>query len=234
MIGSGEIHIWTIGLDRAGDESSWPSLSADERERAGRFRRPEDRRRYAVARGGLRAILGRYLGRQPGSLAFSYGPQGKPALPDAPLHFNLAHSHELAVLAIASEGPVGVDVEYIHRSRDAAAIVDRFFTERERAVFAALPGELRIEAFFRGWTGKEAYLKAIGKGLAGPLEGVGVEIDPREPACLREIPGDDPALWTLRDFRPGDDYRGAVLVAGPRRELRFRRAEDHADVAPMS
>lgn len=225
MIDAGSLDLWTIRLDADPIGKVADCLAVDEEARADRFRRPEDRRRYKAARGGMRAILGRYLGADPAGLAFRYGPHGKPELPGAPIHFNLAHSHELAVLAVADEGPVGVDVEYLDRPRDAPAIVNRFFTERERAVFAALPEALRIEAFYRGWTGKEAYLKAIGKGLAGPLEGVGVAIDPREPCRLVELPDDDPGRWTLRDFKPAEGYRAAVLIAGPPGELRFFDAD---------
>lgn len=215
MIAQHEVHAWLIPLDSVPNDRLRLLLSADERARADRFRRDRDRDRYIVGRGMLRTLLGRYLRADSSSLRFHYSPHGKPELPDAPLHFNLAHSHDLAVLAIAEHGPVGVDIEWLRGIRERDGIVGRFFSEPEQRVYEALPEALRLHAFFRGWTGKEAYLKAIGKGLAGPLEGVVIAIDPREPARLCGLAGDDVSRWTLRGFEPVPDYLGAVIVAGP-------------------
>ncbi len=217
MIERESVHLWMILLDRGDLADHLDVLSHDEAARANRFRQERDRRRFIVARGAMRAILGRYLGTAPEALAFRYGTQGKPELRSctSALHFNLAHSHERAVLAVAVCGAVGVDLEWRHGLRDADGIVGRYFTEPENAVYRALPDELRPSAFYRGWTVKEAYLKAIGKGLAGPLEGIVVGLDPRQPARLEALDGDEPERWTLHEFITGPDYHGAVIVAGP-------------------
>ncbi|MFO0958343.1 MAG: 4'-phosphopantetheinyl transferase superfamily protein [Isosphaeraceae bacterium] len=211
------VDIWWIPLDREGEDARLrPLLDAREKARADRFHRDRDRRRYTVARGMLRTILGETLGIRPTDVAFRYGPQGKPSIEGNPFHFNLAHSNERAVLAIAKHGPIGIDLEYWHGLRDFDGIVGRFFTEGERQVYGTLPESLRQEAFFRGWTGKEAYLKATGLGLAGPLESVEVEIDPRRPACLRLLGDFDPVSWSLQEIDPGydADYRGAIVAEG--------------------
>lgn len=211
------VHVWWVPLDRDGEADRLrPLLDDRERARADRFHRDRDRRRYTVARGMLRTLLGEVLGKGPSALGFRYGPQGKPSVPGDPVHFNLAHSHERAVLAVSSTGPIGIDLEHWHGLRDFDGIVGRFFTEGERQVYGGLPESLRQEAFFRGWTGKEAYLKATGLGLAGPLESVEVEIDPRRPAALRLLGDFDPVPWTLTELDPGHnaDYRGAVVTEG--------------------
>lgn len=211
------VDVWWIPLDRDGDETALRGLLDDrERARADRFHRDRDRRRFTVARGTLRTILGETLGIDPASLTFQYGSQGKPAIAGGPVHFNLAHSNERAVLAISRNGPIGIDLEYRNGLRDFDGIVGRFFTDGERQVYGALPEELRQDAFFRGWTGKEAYLKATGLGLVGPLESVEVEIDPRRPAALRLLGDFDPVPWVLREIDPRFDpsYRGAIVTDG--------------------
>jgi 4'-phosphopantetheinyl transferase len=210
----GRVHVWTIALDRP-TEGHWDHLSDDERKRADRFRFERDRRRYIVARASMRRILAEYLDASPAALVFRYGPHGKPELREGTLAFNLAHSHERAVLAVAADGPVGVDLEWRQNLRDADGIVGRFFTAPEAVLYRELPVELRPHAFYRGWTVKEAYLKAIGKGLAGPLEGIVVDLDPRRPARLEALSDDEPSRWTLQEFDLGPDYLGAVMVAGP-------------------
>lgn len=108
------LHIWRAWLDSPG----WPgtdSLPAEERERAARIVRPQARRRWLAARWALRNVLGRYLDREPDGIELRYGERGKPGLaePDAALRFNLSHSGELALIALAERREVGVDVQRI-------------------------------------------------------------------------------------------------------------------------
>lgn len=213
-LGPGAVHAWRVGLDRPhGDDSR---LAPDERDRAGRFRAERDRLRFVASRSALRAILGRYLGRPPDALRFEEGPHGKPELMGSEVAFNLSHSGDVALVAVTRGRRVGIDVERIRPIREFEAIVARFFSGRERAEFAAVPGPLRLDAFFRAWTCKESYIKAIGTGLATPLESFSVAVDPREPARLREVAGraDEPGRWTIRDLAPGAGYAGAVMAEG--------------------
>jgi 4'-phosphopantetheinyl transferase len=157
-------------------------------------------------------------------LEFCYGPQGKPALAGvwsaSGWHFNLAHSLDLALLAVTRSGPVGVDVERIRPLRDVDQLVSRFFSPRESAAFQALPAEQKPDAFFRLWTRKEAWLKATGEGIAESLGRVEVSFLPGEPARLLSLPGGPAALsgWRLHDLDPGPGFIAALAVvagAGP-------------------
>lgn len=222
---AGEVHVWRLALDWPGPEiDRWRRwLSGDERGRADRFVRAEDRVRFAAGRGQLRAVLGRYLGREPGAVAFRYGPHGKPELDEiGPLRFNLSHSHALALLAVALDCRIGADIEWMRPMREWEGIVGRFFSARERAEFFALPEGPRMAAFYNGWTRKEAYLKALGSGLAAPLDRFSVNLTPGEPARLVEIAGreEEAARWALHDLEPAPGYRGAVLVEGPAWQFR--------------
>ena len=189
-IGRDEVHVWQATLDRTPSElqSLFDSLAADERARAGRFHFDRDRVRFVVARGVLRAILGRYMNRAPVSLSFRYGSHGKPALAgeadgDA-ICFNLSHSNGVALYAIARHRAVGVDLERIRFDLPVVEIAERFFSRREVAALRMLPSEQQHQAFFCCWTRKEAYIKARGEGLSLPLDQFDVSLAPGEPAAL--------------------------------------------------
>ena len=193
------------------------TLSADERVRAERFYFERDRKRFIVGRGLLRTILGRYLDIKPSRLQFCYQSHGKPVLAEfgaGKLHFNLSHSQGLALYAVTREQEIGIDIEHVRHIPEADEIVKRFFSARENAVFKALPANQKPQAFFNCWTRKEAYLKAIGDGLACPLDRVEVSLTPGEPARLSSIA--DPSLdhWTLQELTPACSYVGALAVQG--------------------
>ncbi|MBK3801003.1 4'-phosphopantetheinyl transferase superfamily protein [Azospirillum brasilense] len=194
-------------------------LSPDEAARTARFATEELRTRCALRRGLLRHLLGRVTGRDPASLAFAYGPMGKPSLPGGPA-FNLADCKDHVLIAIAPCATVelGVDVERLRRLPDAAGIAERFFAPEERDAFAALPDALRDEAFLNGWTRKEAFIKATGQGLSTPLDRFAVELTPGRPARLLSLDGaleaGDATDWSLFDLRPAPGLVGALAVHG--------------------
>jgi 4'-phosphopantetheinyl transferase len=194
------------------------TLSAAEKDRAGKFKFDRHRNRFVAGRGWLRATLAAYLHVEPVRLDFIYSPQGKPALvPElnpAQIHFNLAHSGDLALLAITRVGPVGIDVERIREVKDAADLVARFFCARENELFQRLPATEKPAAFFNLWTRKEALLKATGEGIGKALSEVEVSFLPGEPASLVSIAGDTDraARWSLHELTPAAGYVGAVAI----------------------
>jgi len=154
-------------------------LSPDEVVRAERFVFATHRHRFVTVRGWLRWKLGQATGRAPETLRFDYGPHGKPYLPNAlDLQFNLAHSGERALLGLAQGRPIGVDIEQMRPLPDLASIVRNFFSPQEQAEIFGQPPTRREEVFFTIWTCKEAYLKALGDGLARPLHSFTVAIPP--------------------------------------------------------
>jgi 4'-phosphopantetheinyl transferase len=217
-----EIHIWRAVLDQPVAEVTQFAglLAADEQLRANRFHFERDRQRFVAGRGILRTILGRYLGCDGSELQFNYGARGKPALinpvTERPLYFNLAHSDGLAVIALAYHQELGVDVEQIRPITDMEQIAQQFFAGPEQAALLGLPVEQRQTAFFNGWTRKEAYLKALGDGLARPLDQFCVSLAPNEPVRMLSISGDeaDASRWFLTSFNPAPGYVAAVAVRG--------------------
>src|ERR1041384_7387282 len=165
-LATGEVHVWRLALDQP--ESVLTefrrALDADEIERAGRFHFEKHQRHFVAGRGGLRYVLSRYLDVKPEELRFSYGAFGKPALIGEELRFNMSHSHGLALFAVSGDRELGVDVEHVRADFASEDIARRFFSTVEVAAFNALPKEEQVAAFFRCWTRKEAYIKAIGRG----------------------------------------------------------------------
>ncbi len=223
------VHVWEFPL--ATSESAFANLvtllSPDERARASRFHFEKDARRFTVARASLRAILAGYALSPARDLQFPYSQQGKPGLADnaRDIRFNLSHSGELALLAVAPGREVGVDVEAIRKDVETDKLAERFFSARERESLRGLAPEKRIPAFFRCWTCKEAFLKAQGVGLSGGLGSFDVEVDPEQPARLvstRPNP-DEAQRWCLHDIDTPPEYAAAVAVEGSITEIRILR-----------
>lgn len=214
-----EVHVWRANLqDTDAIETYYVLLSLDEQERANRFYFPKDRNRYVIARGILRFILSRYLDLLPQDLQFCYSPTGKPFLAhssDLPLCFNLSHSGQWALYAVAWRN-VGIDVEQICLERDCEGIAERFFAASEQADLNQLSPELRHQAFFNAWTRKEAFLKATGQGLTISLDQIVVSLMPNAPTQILHT-GWNPAeasRWSIRALEVGNEYAAAVVAAG--------------------
>ena len=221
-----DVHVWSVDLDLPAPEvfRIRRLLSPDECQRAARFCFERDRRRFVVARGVLRTLLGRYAGVAPERLRFAYGPYGKPILAgfwDERPRFNLSHSGGLAAIAIAAGADVGVDVECLRPLPDLERMAERYFSRGENAALRTLAPPDRLEAFFRCWTRKEAYLKALGDGLARPLDAFDVSLLPGDEARLLHVRGDtgEPSRWWLRAFMPVVGAVGAIALEGPARRL---------------
>ncbi len=225
MLLNRDIHIWSVSLDRPSAEIDRlrDYLSESERHRAAKFINPLHGARWTVARGYLRQILSRYLDLAPAKISFSYGAQGKPAVADNPLQFNLSHSRALAVYAIAATQPIGIDIEYIH-PLPATDLVERFFSPAEAKIFHTLPVALQLTAFFHAWTQKEAYLKACGTGLSTPLDRIEVSIDPRTPVQIVSAPTH--ALWQIHKLAVSAEYAGAMVSGGEFEAIEYHSLSD--------
>jgi 4'-phosphopantetheinyl transferase len=159
----------------------------------------------------IEAVLARYLGLRPSLVRLRRSWTGKPELEGSPLHLSLAHSGDVALVAVAGRTAVGVDVELVRPGTDSWSLVPHALTRSERARLEALPGPSRSEAFLSMWTRKESLLKAVGVGLAlDPqlieLDGKTIVSAPPELGELRD--------WTLVDL-PLPGYSAALALRGP-------------------
>jgi 4'-phosphopantetheinyl transferase len=172
------------------------------------FTHPIDRNRFCVSRGLLRTLLARYAGVDPKKIKFAAGPSGKPVLCNDPqLFFNSSRSQDRAIYAVSKLSEVGADLEKLRSNISFREVVGTYFSPRERIEFDALDPDQQKTAFFRVWTGKEAYLKALGYGLSVPLFDFTVSLDAPEHATLI---CEDHTRWQLHSFRPWADFVATV------------------------
>jgi len=210
-----QVRLWRVDLDVGADAEARfrRELSPGEIARAEGFASAPARRRFVVARGTLRVLLGEQLGERPGSIAIETGPSGKPRLAGAAprLGFSVSHSGDLALICIA-ECEVGVDLEGLRPVPDAVEIARRRFAPAEaRFVGEGGPGDVD-RRFLTCWTRKEALVKAVGAGLSFDLGSFTVPLDERDGIVSLDDPGKTRAQrWLISDI-PLDDAHIAALA----------------------
>ncbi len=211
------VDYWFVNFSRPffSVEDLFALLDQSEKARALRFKFEQDRKRFIIARGVLRQILGDYLHQEPQAISFHYGKYGKPAVED--VAFNLSHGQNLGLYGIirdVSSLKIGVDIEEGGRSLDPLSLAERFFTASEYQLLQQSSPEEQSHRFLQLWTAKEAYLKALGVGLQGGLDRVAVTFQP-QPQLL--VP--DATVWSLRMLHPAEHEWGAIAVNYPQCEF---------------
>ncbi|WP_020670070.1 4'-phosphopantetheinyl transferase family protein [Amycolatopsis nigrescens] len=189
-----------------------------EQGRHGNYRQEIDQRRFLTGRVLAKTVVGELLGLAPGEVEFDATcadcgkPHGPPRVTGASVTFSISHSGDRIGLAMADGVPVGLDVETATRRADDS-LISYALSEAEAAALAGLEPAAKSTAFFTYWTRKEALMKATGRGLKIPLQGITLS-PPGEPARLLEStdPALDPANARLTDLDPGDGYRAAVAL----------------------
>lgn len=235
-----EIHIWWIALD-AGDVND-SILSAGDRGRASRFRDEGDRTRWIRSRCALRQLLSGYTevsaaalqirqahGRKPeidsvvvkpvagndgsasaGEMTGDHGNEGR-----SPIRFNLAHAADRALLMVAWDREVGVDLEAVDGQRDVDVLITAACTPGEASRIAALPNHERAAALFSLWTMKEAYLKGIGTGLTRDPRSIEIVENGFGEATVRDSQSGIAGItWRLLSLDAGKGWAAAAAVSG--------------------
>lgn len=229
-LGPGEIHVWNANLNRKLPfvHSMFETLSANEKLRAAKFRFERDRNHFVVGRGFLRSVLAGYLGLSAGEIQFSYSRFGKPSLILAaqhpPLQFNLSHSNGMALLAVSSANEIGIDIEFVDQDFDWGRIADNYFSPRELSEMKALSEYRQTEAFFTGWTRKEACIKALGMGLSYPLNQFEVSMESSDPRLV--MLNDEfkqTRKWSLVSIPTEPGYLAAMAVEDGFNTVRYRK-----------
>lgn len=214
-IDEGDVHVWLADCDIPGDGPMWSLLDEGELNKAKRFRKPDDSRRYVVSHGVLRLILSKYLNERPESIKYERGPYGKPGISGGSwLRFNMSHSNGMAAYAITLKREVGIDLEYM-RDIPIPQISRTVLSANEDAYLRSIPVEERLDAFFMLWTRKEAYVKSIGEGIYAKLNEIDVSF--RNELCQLSFGGSN---WSIVDIESPDRYKGAVAVQGDARAIK--------------
>jgi 4'-phosphopantetheinyl transferase len=216
------VHLWGFELDGSPRclERCAQWLDKEEQYRAGRLIREEDRQRYVLAHGGLRAVLSRYLGIGPDMLEMCRSEAGKPSLTkelrgQPAITFNMSHAHGRALIAVSKGQEVGVDLERIRSDVEVAKLSERYFAPSEHATIMQSTQEQRAARFFRYWVAKEAVLKAQGIGLRAlsqceilmAADGVGAEVRVSVGSPLQDN-------WRIRLLSCGEGWEAAVAAQG--------------------
>ncbi|MGY6277172.1 4'-phosphopantetheinyl transferase family protein [Methylomonas sp. MgM2] len=201
------VDIWSARLALAPDRMPelLAVLDSDERQKAESFKFPVKRDRYILIRGLLRQTLAGYMdGMESAGLRFDIGEYGKPGLSCGSLHFNLSHTADHLVIAVANFPDIGVDIEAISPRKSLDALARRVFSEREFNQWRLLSDEQRLTGFYRLWTKKEAFVKAVGRGIA-----LGMDL------CEFELPPDGQLISIPAEFGAASDWRVNELALSP-------------------
>ncbi len=223
VLGPREAHVWYAWTARCSTPAlleryrAW--LAPHEHARLARFAFEPLKVEYLVTRALCRATLSRYADVAPADWSFTTDDYGKPAVADpalAWLRFNLSNARSIVACIVARDRDVGIDVEEIDRHGDPLSIADHHFSRSELRGLRALPAAARLSRFFELWTLKEAYIKAVGKGLSMPLDRFSLTLDEPALAIRFDPPSDDDArAWQFALHRPGPAH---VLGFGIHRE----------------
>ena len=218
----GDVHVWVTPIDVPAQhlQTSIGYLSATERDKAQRFHFSADAKRHIVGRALAKRLLGHLLGIHPASLRFHENAFGKPQIVDAQnvrgLRFNISHSGEFVLVALALGREVGVDVEQLDPRVELEQIAARMFCRGEQHDLMSLPPGERLRGFFCCWCRKEAIIKASGEGLSMALDQFDVSLRCAEPVVLvaPAAPAAEQNRWMVRDLDVGPGYAAAVAAEG--------------------
>ena len=221
------IHIWCAPLPQPAEIVSRfeQTLSEDELKRSEKFYFEKDRRHFIVGRGLLRYLLGAYLNIKPTTVLFEYNQFGKPLLSknNHPhrIAFNLSHSHEWVLYAIIRDAAIGIDLEFIRPDFPATQIAQRFFAPEEVERLSAENGQAHIETFYQYWVRKEAYIKALEKGLSIPLNQFDISRTPDKPVLALNEFGLKKCFtnWHIKDLKTLPGYAAALAFREPQCRL---------------
>jgi len=223
-----EVHVWhaELTVPKSGVDRLFELLVPEERERASRLKLPDLRTEFLITRAFLRLTLGRYLRMEAREIHFQTTRYGKPELvTNSDLRFNLSHSFGAAVIAIARNRMVGVDVERIRENLDPIELSDRFFSRPESEWLLSQRPSERLRSFFSCWTAKEAYIKARGEGVSRELKSFSVI--PRANSSRLQLhdydPSEESTSWSVWQLELGPDLHGALAVEGEDCSVRLGR-----------
>lgn len=208
------VKLYQCSLEGELAEQDYQLLSCDERNYAQTLRYEQVKRRYLRVRGWVRQILAMYLQEQATNIRIAKSAYGKPYLVDYPtVQFNISHSGEHLLMAISTLGTIGVDIEQVQVMRTAVAdLVEKCFANQEIAYWKSVPVAEQLSEFYRFWTRKEAFVKAVGRGI-----GLGLPecvIATANSPALVSIPPECGSVndWRLFDLPVPENLCGALVI----------------------
>ena len=231
-LGLGQIHLWSINAVENIDllDSLLNNLSYDEVSRANKFRFEKDRSVYITAKYLLRTLLGQYLNVDPKKIVFEYSEFDRPSyLNNIALDFNVSHSGNQIIIGFAKNLTIGVDIEKIKNNFDPLELAENFFSKEEIEALSETNESEKFQAFYRCWTRKESFIKAVGEGLSYPLDSFAVTMNDNENAKFIKIDNTQEAKrnWRLYSFIPAKGYIAAITTDGTPNKIEYFDANEY-------
>lgn len=212
-----EVHLFRFTPESLFDEDRYlEMLSETEKERSASIKDREVRSLFIQSRVHLRTLLAHHLKMEPRDIPLVIGPHGKPSLQNGVPDFNLSHTKGVILIALAMGCGVGVDVEGIRPLRNLDRLIQDVFSPEEQRAFKALNGSQQSDRFFRGWAMKEAYVKAIGRGIAAGLSKVVLREDLQG---FFAVPEGDPDHFHIVEMS-SEHHKIALVYRGVARTIR--------------
>lgn len=224
-----DVHIWCADLNIPDDllQQLFRLLNHAEKERAARYIRTVDRSHFIAARSILRDILSRYCHCAAENIQFNYNAKGKPflnfELMKFNIHFNLSHSHGVALYAISHCENIGIDIEYNQRQIHPLEIAQRFFSKEEIALLSHLPKSEQLTNFYKIWTRKEAYVKAIGEGISNTLDQFSVDLINFKSKIKSSTTNGKLSDWYIYDILMDPNYTATLALSFDEPIIRYLR-----------
>lgn len=213
----GQVDVWRMALRASEKRYRYLHDLLDEREqkRAAAFIRDDDRNQWVVAHGRMRLILAMYDGRTAKAIPLVQKRGKKPFIEDSKVKFSLSHTNGYALLAVTNTGEVGIDIEFKRENVKIERTCRSTFSDREKADILEVDGAARVDRFYRCWTRKEAFIKAIGLGFSYDTKSFTLTVKENEAARFVEFDRKDydPNLWTLLSFVPYANTQAALAFA---------------------
>jgi 4'-phosphopantetheinyl transferase len=204
----------------------WSLLDACEQAKGERFLQAQHQRQYVISHGKLRLVLAGYLGLAPDKVRYSVTASGKPFIvcgqKPHELRFNLSHSGTKMLVAVGLQEYLGVDIEVWGGNADFATLAKHCFADTEYRYWSGLPVESQRSAFYRFWTRKESFIKAVGEGLAIELPKVVTSVAGEAGYVAIPVRYGLPENWRLKDLELGGNFSAALTVSGELASVRIK------------
>lgn len=220
-----EVHVWFCFPEQITDQNLLNTyrkmLSKEESKRYQQFIFDNDRHSYLVAHALVRVVLSKYTDIEPADWQFEMNDHGRPeieqGLCDVPLRFNLTHTKGLCACIVTLDAQCGIDAEYTTRKNDLLKVAQRMFSPNECMQLQRLNGATLSGHFFRYWTLREAYVKAIGTGLSGSSNDFEFEISGNSQISIgfnaaQKNDSVASARWRFELFEPTQQHITAIAV----------------------
>jgi 4'-phosphopantetheinyl transferase len=217
----GEIHVWWSMLDQHQHNVNryYKMLSHEDQNRVDRFRFQLLRDREIVSRGILKELISKYIGTDLEEIEFTYNKYGKPLLcrklGGSDLCFSVSHSEYLGMFAFAKGNSIGVDVEKLQELFiDLEDVIKLCLSDFEKSWFADVSPKMKNEVFYKVWTAKEAFIKAIGTGLSFPLRNINCKLNSDNDLSFHSISNYCRYIrkWEIVTFKPQSDFIASLVM----------------------